>query len=74
MISADTPALNPPQGDHSDFSHPKTLKTSLTAVNATLLLLMVPVVIVRIYSRGYLIHALGWDDCAGNIHICMKVC
>ena len=74
MISADIPALTPPNGVHSNFTHPKTLRTSLIAVNTTFLLLMVPVVIIRIYSRGYLTHALCWDDCAPNIHNCITAC
>ena len=63
MDYANIPATAPPAGVQSNFIHPKTLKTSLIAVNATFLPLMLLVVAIRIYSRGRLMHAMGWDDC-----------
>lgn len=62
MDYANIPATAPPAGVHSNFTNPKTLKTSLIAVNATFLPLMLLVVAIRLYSRDRIVHAMGWDD------------
>ena len=60
---ANLPALVPPPGVLSNFDNPKTLAPSLVAVNVTFIPLMVIAVALRMYSRGFIVHALGWDDC-----------
>lgn len=60
---ANLPALAPPAGVLPNFNNPKTLTPSLIGVNATFLALMLVAVAIRIYSRGLIVHALGWDDC-----------
>lgn len=60
---ANYPAMAPPPGLVSNFDNPKTLSTSLITINAIFLPLMLIAVIIRLYSRGHLLHALGWDDC-----------
>lgn len=60
---ANIPVLPPPVGVLSNFVNPKNLAPSLIAVNATFLPLMIIAVAIRIYSRGLIVHALGWDDC-----------
>lgn len=64
------PAIPPPPGVVSNFNNPKTLAPSLIAVNATFLSLMLIAVSIRIYSRGFIVRALGWDDC--NAHRACK--
>ena len=63
MDYANLPALAPPAGVQSNFDNPKTLKTSLVAINGIFLPLMLIVVAIRLYSRGKIMHAMGWDDC-----------
>ena len=60
---ANLPALAPPSGVLSNFDNPETLAPSLVAVNVTFLSLMLVAVTIRLYSRGFVVHALGWDDC-----------
>lgn len=60
---ANLPALAPPAGVLSNFDNPKTLAPSLVAINVTFITLMLIAVTIRIYSRGFIVHALGWDDC-----------
>ena len=67
MGYANIPVLAPPKGVQSNFDNPKTLKSSMVAINATFLPLMLLVVAIRLYSRGQIMHAMGWDDC--NIFI-----
>ena len=69
-----TPAIPPPPGVVSNFIDPKTLQPSLIAVNATFLSLMLIAVVIRLYSRGVIVHAVGWDDCMISLDLRMKVC
>lgn len=62
MNYPDWPALAPPPGVLSNFNDPKTLSTSLLTDNAIFLSLMLIVVGIRLYSRAFLSHAVGWDD------------
>lgn len=61
------PALPPPDGVHSQFDHPRSLASSLIAVNAVFLPLMIIAVGTRLYTRAFIANALGWDDytCVG---------
>ena len=63
MDYVNLPAMAPPHGAQPGFVHPQTLGTSLVAFSATFPSLMLVVVAIRIYSRGSLMHAIGWDDC-----------
>jgi hypothetical protein len=71
---ADIPAIAPPEGLQPNFENPKTLQTSLIAVNATLLPLMLMVVAARLYSRGHIMHAMGWDDCKSFLGTAQRSC
>ncbi|KAF7510577.1 hypothetical protein GJ744_006189 [Endocarpon pusillum] len=66
-LSKNIPALPPPDGVQSQFDHPRTLASSLIAVNATFLPLMIIAVGTRLYTRTFIANALGWDDytCVG---------
>ena len=59
----DIPASPPPDGVQSQFDHPRSLASSLIAVNATFLPLMIITVATRLYTRIFIANALGWDDC-----------
>ncbi|KAK0516461.1 hypothetical protein JMJ35_001064 [Cladonia borealis] len=62
MDYANIPVMAPPKGVQSNFDNPKTLKSSMVAINATFLPLMLLAVAIRLYSRGQIMHAMGWDD------------
>ena len=63
MNYSNTPVVAPPSGAVSNFSDPKTQSTNLITLNTVFLSLMLIVVGLRLYSRAFLSHALGWDDC-----------
>ncbi|MCJ1432718.1 hypothetical protein MMC27_002075 [Xylographa pallens] len=56
------PALAPPAGTESNFIDPQTAASSLIAVNAIFLPLMLIAVVIRIYAKSCIVHAMGWDD------------
>lgn len=74
MDYTDIPALPPPVGVQSNFTNPKTLGTSLIVVNTVFLPLMLLVVAIRIYSRGHIMHRLGWDDCKKSFDDAHRIC
>ena len=57
------PALSPPPGVISNFINPPTVAPSLIAINGVFLPLTIIAVTIRIYVKGRIIRALGWDDC-----------
>ena len=63
MNDSNIPVAAPPPGAISNFSDPKTQSTNLIVLNTVFLSLMSMVVGIRLYSRAFLLHALGWDDC-----------
>ena len=63
MNYSNTPMVAPPPGAVSNFSDPKTQSTNLIILNTVFLPLMLIVVGIRLYSRAFLSHAVGWDDC-----------
>lgn len=63
------PALPSPDGVHSQFDHPRSLASTLIAVNLTFLPLMIIAVGTRLYTRTFIANAVGWGDCkSGRIH------
>ncbi|KAI9814561.1 MAG: hypothetical protein M1827_003116 [Pycnora praestabilis] len=62
MDYANIPVIPPPPGVQSNFVDPPTLKTSLIAVNAIFLPLMLIAVTIRLYVRSHIVKTLGWDD------------
>ena len=59
----DIPVLAPPPGVRSNFDNPHSLDVDLIAVNAVFLPLMAVSVGIRLYTRVFIAHAPGWDDC-----------
>ena len=58
------PAATPPPGIVPNFIDPvDTRRLPLLTINSLFLSLMLITVIVRFYSRIFLIRSLGWDDC-----------
>ena len=63
QLLEDIPALPPPPGVVSNFVNPPTLGPTLIAINAVFLPLTMIAVTIRIYVKGHIIRAIGWDDC-----------
>ena len=57
------PALPPPPGVKSNFDNPVTQDAALIKVNAVFIALMLPMIVIRIYSKAFISHTLWWDDC-----------
>ena len=57
------PALNPPYGVIPDFVHPAT-RINITLIPcAGIVAVTILFVILRIYTKLYIIQSVGWDDC-----------
>ena len=57
------PSLNPPPSVTPDFVHPVT-RANLTLIPcACIVAVMILFVILRLYTKLYVIQAVGWDDC-----------
>lgn len=57
------PLAKPPPGVTSNFVNPPSLATPVIVVNVILLCLMVPVVVLRVYTRARIVRHVDWDDC-----------
>lgn len=57
------PVINPPPGTTSNFVNPKTVAPGLIAINAVFVPLMLISVAIRVYVKGSILRAIGWDDC-----------
>lgn len=62
------PALLPPPGVSSDFIHPKSIGQRVTIASTICLTLMTLCVIVRFYTKLFIKHVWGWDDCEPLFH------
>ena len=62
------PALLPPPGVSSDFIHPKSIGHRVTIASTICLTLMTLCVIVRFYTKLFIKHVWGWDDCEPLFH------
>lgn len=57
------PALNPPPGVTPDFANPAT-RANLTLIScAGIVAVMILFVMLRMYTKIYVIQTTGWDDC-----------
>ncbi len=54
---------HPPPGAHSNFVNPVSLRTPVITVNSVFLVLATLAVVVRLYAKGFVTRAAGWDDC-----------
>ena len=57
------PAGPPPPGVHSNFVNPESLQNPAIAVNVIFLSLATTAVVMRLYAKGVVTRAVGWDDC-----------
>jgi hypothetical protein len=55
--------LSPPTPPQvSNFVNPATLAPTIIAISTICLAVMIPFVIIRIYSKARIVKALWWDD------------
>ena len=59
----DIPALTPPPGVASNFIDRQSRGSDLIITSAICLTLMSLLVMIRFYTKIYIKHKLGWDDC-----------
>lgn len=57
------PALLPPKGVESNFVNPYSIGPKSTSLIAIFLALMGLCVSIRFYTKIFIKHAWGWDDC-----------
>lgn len=58
-----SPALLPPKGVESNFVNPYSIGPVLTRLSAIFLALMSLCVLIRFYTKIFIKHSWGWDDC-----------
>lgn len=58
-----SPALFPPKGVESNFVNPYSIGPILTRLSAIFLALMSLCVLIRFYTKIFIKHSWGWDDC-----------
>lgn len=57
------PALFPPKGVESNFVNPYSIGSQLIRVGAIFLALMGLCVLIRFYTKIFIQHSWGWEDC-----------
>ena len=57
------PALQPPAGILPDFQKPAGLETVLWVTNVLSFTLPSAALLLRIYTKHFLLHSIGYDDC-----------
>ena len=60
-------ALPPPPGDSANFVDPPTRTKSTIALHTVYLTVVTFCVVLRIYTRRFISHSLGWDDCETSL-------
>lgn len=63
MDLSQIPAGRPPPGVVPNFKNPESLADSVIIVNSIFLALMLVFLTIRIYTKQFIAHGLGWDDC-----------
>ena len=61
-VLAKTPALAPPSGITPNFIDPPTLSTVVITIDVLFLTLMLPIAILRLYSKIWLARSFWYDD------------
>lgn len=58
-----TTAIPPPTGTRSNFVDPPNQTAGAIALHAICIFSVTCCVLVRLYTRKFIIHEIGWDDC-----------
>ena len=62
----DGPSVQPPQGAHSNFSHPANLNTTALVVVLVCLIVSTLTLGMRVYTKLVIIRRFGSDDCESD--------
>lgn len=62
------PVSPPPPGVTPNFIDPTSYANALIVVNVVFLVIMLITLTIRIFTKGMLLHSLGWDDCKPPMH------
>lgn len=62
-LPPDTPALQPPTGQTSNFDHVVSMRPEIYATIITCLSVSTVFVWIRLYTRISIIRSHGWEDC-----------
>ncbi|KAL8906327.1 MAG: hypothetical protein Q9207_002102 [Kuettlingeria erythrocarpa] len=62
-ITPNTPAMRPPPGVESNFVNPRSQETANIILHTICLVLTTLFLVMRLYTRHFISHWLGWDDC-----------
>lgn len=69
LIPPDTPAMNPPHGVISDFEHPHAMMSEVYTTLVLSIVVSTIIVLIRLYTKYFVIKAHGWEDCTFNVII-----
>lgn len=61
-----TPALLPPPGMHSNFLNPESHANQTIVACSIVTAIMILFLVARMYTKIYLTHSVGWDDCENS--------
>lgn len=57
------PSAKPPNGITPNFVDPPSIGHRQTATNIVVLIVMIVVVLLRLYTRIFIVKSVGYDDC-----------
>ena len=63
MITPDTPAMKSPEGVEPNFINPPSHDKANVILHTICLTLTTLFLMMRLYTRHYISHWVGWDDC-----------
>lgn len=65
MSSGDTMigAMPPPSGVVANFDHPESIAHRVIIVSVLGAVIALPICLVRLYTKRYILRNLDWDDC-----------
>lgn len=58
------PSAKPPNGTTPNFVNPPSIGYRQTVTNIVVLVIMIIVVLLRLYTRIFIVKSIGYDDCA----------
>lgn len=61
------PSAKPPNGITPNFVDPPSIGHRQTATNIVVLIVMIVVVLLRLYTRIFIVKSVGYDDCTWRV-------
>lgn len=63
------PAMSPPAGQTSNFIDPPYIGTKFLVVNCVFLPIAAIALLIRTWTRLFIVRSFRWDDCESLVHI-----